>query len=654
MKIKEATIENYLSIEKLTLLFSNFTILVGKNGSGKTSILEALYIFFRDFALTGGGVPPNLRDYCWFKRDLSKPIRISLRLELEKDDIQRILSPLPQIFRDYLLGYLLKDGLEMEICREIVNPQVGWRTKSLVWGKIPLVKEDRVITLEEFSKILTPKEPLKDFVLYFFTPQEFAGDRLLVDRSKKLAYLSNPQIDFLARAGVIEKSKETIGKNFRQWAEEQGIKIVERPPNQDEVPFLIQPITADIVNNLLAGIVGQIKGKLRFIPAARDQKFDITGLHSPIIDPSLVNAQRQLAMSLAREDELRWNTFRRWVEGFLEKRLEAHPNELLVIEEDLRLPLQYLGGGEQEVFALLWQLLDEGFIYAIEEPENHFHPEYLKKLFVFFKKISDRRQIIISTHSPLLIDKADVTNNWIVKKVGGKTIVQRVEVRESKEGTEEKVDLKSVLLELGFVPGDIFLKDFVLFVEGGTEKEAIIPIFAEKLGFQDFEDRVAVISIGGQNQLKNYLRIWTQILGYVPLEYLVILDRHSKELIHDIVKELGVEAKRFIVLERESIEDYYPPELIVEALKALGIEDITEKDIDPNKPIVKQIEKILKERGKMKKNWKIWIGHYVAEKMDKEKIPLEIQEAFNIIRKHLQLLSTGSKASHSSPSSQTT
>jgi len=53
MKIKEATIENYLSIEKLTLLFSNFTILVGKNGSGKTSILEALYIFFRDFALTG-------------------------------------------------------------------------------------------------------------------------------------------------------------------------------------------------------------------------------------------------------------------------------------------------------------------------------------------------------------------------------------------------------------------------------------------------------------------------------------------------------------------------------------------------------------------------------------------------------------------------
>lgn len=55
MKLRKVTINNYLSLKEVTLSFDDLTVFVGKNGSGKTSIMEALYRFFADFSATGGG-----------------------------------------------------------------------------------------------------------------------------------------------------------------------------------------------------------------------------------------------------------------------------------------------------------------------------------------------------------------------------------------------------------------------------------------------------------------------------------------------------------------------------------------------------------------------------------------------------------------------
>jgi energy-coupling factor transporter ATP-binding protein EcfA2 len=590
---------------------------VGRNGSGKTSILEALHRFFSDFSVIGGGVPSGLTDYYWYNRDTKEPIRISVELELTRDEFEKSFQPLPKIVRDTIKDQLGEKGFLLFISRQIVSPQIGWRTEYLNWGDIQLVKDDKLIELEEFLKILISEKVTQDFVLYFFTPQEMAGDRLLVDKSRKIAYYSSPQIDSLANMGVIKKSKETIGLNYREWCSQQGFKLIERPPTQEEVPFLMQPVTADLLNNLLANIANNIKGKFKFIPAARDEKF-VTGMRNPIIEASILSSQRALALSTEREHELKWSTFRNWVERFLGRRIDPNPTELLIVENDLRLPIRFLGGGEQEVFALMWQLLDKDFIYGIEEPENHFHPEYLKKLFNFFKEISKERQIILSTHSYLLIDKNDLDNNWIVKREKRETEVQQLKERE---------ELKLVLAELGLVPSDIYLKDFIFFVEGGTE-QAVIPIFGEKLGFKDFVDRIAVIPIGGEGQLKNYLKIWLKLIEVVPVDYLIILDKHSEALIHRLIRELEIDVEKFLVLEKGSIEDYYPVDIVIRALKELFGIEVKEGDVDPSKSRDKEIERILKEHNKERSGWKVDIGKYIASQMSKEQIPSEIKRAF--------------------------
>jgi len=625
MKIRKVIVEHYLSLKKVELLLNDFTVLVGKNGSGKTSIMEAMHRFFTDFSAIGGGVPSGLSEYFWFGRDLNRPISISIDLELSDEDFEKIFQQFPKTIQLALKEQLGEKGLHLKISRLIVSPQIGWKTEYLSLGEIQLVKEDKPITLEEFSKIFVSEKATKDFILYFFTPQEIAGDRLLVDKLKKVAYYSNPQIDSLATRGLIKTSKETIGQNYRDWVNQQGLKLVERAPNQDEVPFLIQPVTAELLNNILASITNYVKGKFKFIPAARDERFKV-GMREPIIESSLLSDQRALSLSTERDKEIRWSIFRNWVEKFLGKRIDPNPTELLAVENALRLPIRFLGGGEQEIFALMWHFLDKNFIYGIEEPENHLHPEYLRKLFKFFKEISGDRQIIISTHSPLLIDKTTIENNWLVRLEGKETKVQRIEKRES---------LKLILAELGSVPSDIYLKDFIFFVEGGTEKEAILPIFAEKLGFEEFIERVAIISIGGEGQLKNYLRIWSELLSIFPVEYLILLDKHSERMISDLIRELKIDVEKFLILEKGSIEDYYPMELIVKAIRDLFDIEVKTENIDPQKPKDKEIERILKEKGKIRSRWKIEIGEYVASRLSENQIPHEIKQAFEKIKERL-------------------
>jgi AAA15 family ATPase/GTPase len=624
MKLRKVSINNYLSLKDVTLSFGDMTILVGKNGSGKTNILEALYRFFSDFNAVGA-TSSGLTEYYWFNKDTTNPIRISVELELDEEDFKKIFYFLPNTLHNSLKTLYGEKIFMLSISRQIDPHQYMWRTEYLRWGDIHLVKNDSPINLDEFLRNLFPEAVTKDFVLYLFTPHEMAGDRLLVDISKKVAYFPNVLVDLLARIGLIKISKDTIGQNYKDWCEQQGIKLTGRPPIIEETPFLLRIEPPDlIVTNLLSSITNNIRGKFRFIPATRDEKY-VAGTRNPIVDSSLLSTQSKLSVSMIREEELKWSTFRNWVERFLERRVEPNPTELVVTENSLRIPVRFLGGGEQEIFALMCHFLDKGFIYGIEEPENHLHPEYLKKFFKFFKEISKERQLILTTHTPLLVDKTNIENNWLVKREKGETKVQQLKDRE---------ELKQVLLELGLVPSDIYFKDFILFVEGDTEKE-VIPILAEKLRFEDMIDRIFINPIGGEGKLEYHFRIWLGILNILPIEYLVLLDKHSEMHVVEVIKKLNLDSSRFYIFEKGSIEDYYPVELVMKALRDLFGIEIKEDEIDLGIPMDKAIERILDKYSKKRRGWKVDIGKYVASQMTEEQIPKEIKEILERIKKQL-------------------
>lgn len=60
MFIKKITIENFKAIDKATLELSNFTVLVGENGSGKSSVLQALHWVFQSGRNRSVTASPNV------------------------------------------------------------------------------------------------------------------------------------------------------------------------------------------------------------------------------------------------------------------------------------------------------------------------------------------------------------------------------------------------------------------------------------------------------------------------------------------------------------------------------------------------------------------------------------------------------------------
>ncbi len=54
-------------------------------------------------------------------------------------------------------------------------------------------------------------------------------------------------------------------------------------------------------------------------------------------------------------------------------------------------------------------------ILSIEEPESHLHPEAIHGLRQVLKDISRQQQVIVTTHSPILVEREQVSQNIIVK-----------------------------------------------------------------------------------------------------------------------------------------------------------------------------------------------------------------------------------------------
>lgn len=646
MRIQRIQIKNFGSLRDLPLdNLGYFTVLLGKNGAGKSFLFEALHCFFSEFNAIGGATTVGVDDNLWYGRIADEPIQLNLTFQLNETEIGKNFAFPKKTLNDIKNSCNEEAFHQVEISRSLTF-KGNWKTNFIKWADIEIIKDDQMVGTEKLAELQKMPETLDAYQFAFFTPKHsvdnIGGDRLLIDLANKTAYYSDAQIDSLVSRNVIKAAKVYSIPEFqkvadwRTWAAKEGYTIVEHPPTAEEAPKIHEAIVASSepssLQQAISNLTQLIKGTFKLIPAARDAQAS-PGVHRPFAERATLDSWKVLSLSRNRKDEIKWGKYRSEVEPVIGKDLEPNPDQLLVRDGDLRLPPAYMGGGEQAIMEFKWWLLDDKAIFAIEEPENHLHPGLCRQIFRFLKQQSRNRQVFLSTHSPMFADKKDINNNWAMRyerhEEGehGESKIQRIESRD---------DLKLALAQLGVLPSDIYLKDFVVFVEGGTEKEAVLPILGSKLRL-NMEDNIGVLAIGGESKLEHYLKIWLEIMQYAPADYLVILDKHSGELASRLVEEMNIESSRFHVWQKGSIEDYYPPNIAIEALKELFGVEVTSKDIDKKEPLDKELKRILESQGKICKGWKIEIGTYVANKIETEKIPKEIKGVFKSIQSRVEL-----------------
>ena len=93
-------------------------------------------------------------------------------------------------------------------------------------------------------------------------------------------------------------------------------------------------------------------------------------------------------------------------------------NSAFVLKENnnVQIPLSSIGSGFEMIFSLIYsyylaQQNDKKMIILIDEPELHLHPDIQQKFVNFLLEISKDTQVIITTHSPILVKQLMYNEN---------------------------------------------------------------------------------------------------------------------------------------------------------------------------------------------------------------------------------------------------
>lgn len=131
------------------------------------------------------------------------------------------------------------------------------------------------------------------------------------------------------------------------------------------------------------------------------------------------------------------------------------------------------------------------FIVAVEEPEAHLHPRAIHGLRDALRETSTRQQVVVTTHSPLFVNRLDLGSNIIVRKNRAAPARNVDELRDA----------------LGVRPADNLVgAEMVLAVEGMTDRrclEALISRRSDSLRDALRNGLFSIVQLGGGGQLRH-------------------------------------------------------------------------------------------------------------------------------------------------------
>lgn len=133
----------------------------------------------------------------------------------------------------------------------------------------------------------------------------------------------------------------------------------------------------------------------------------------------------------------------------------------VLVDDGTKTDLEQKGDGLKSLIAISLvkhssrkSAVQRNLILAIEEPESHLHPAAIHRLSAVLNDISSKQQVIITTHSPLLIDRVNIGKNILVHKSKAQAAKNITQIRDilGVQVSDNLISANWVLLVEG--PGD--------------------------------------------------------------------------------------------------------------------------------------------------------------------------------------------------------
>jgi predicted ATPase len=221
--------------------------------------------------------------------------------------------------------------------------------------------------------------------------------------------------------------------------------------------------------------------------------------------------------------------------------------------------LDQMGGGIEQLLMVALVLLttDRDHPIFLEEPESHLHPGAQR--FLLDRLRADGRQVVVATHSPAFIDLVRPSAIFRTTLKSGRTTI---------EPAADPKRLGDLLSDIGARNSDVLLSDAVLFVEGPTDRDILLA-WSDTLGRSLAAYGVSVLPMGGGGArgAKARANVLESISAGAPIPHLFVLDRdeRSSRELEGLARTLD---QHLWILQRREIENYLlVPKAILGALR---------------------------------------------------------------------------------------
>lgn len=225
--------------------------------------------------------------------------------------------------------------------------------------------------------------------------------------------------------------------------------------------------------------------------------------------------------------------------------------------------ISYTSSGFRLITTLVTSLLDTDYdTFLIDEPELGISPEAQGILadFLFDREHRSRyfphiKTIVFATHSTIFLDRARISNNYTVQKVGDEISVQPILTQ---------ADFNSIhFFLLGNRFETLYLPSAIVLVEGKCDDEFIERV----ISLRHPTAQVSIISANSDSRIKEILNVAKGLFADIQRSpyrdrIFVVLDAVHSAGLPDQLVAMGIPKENVIVWPKNGIEYYYPPTVV--------------------------------------------------------------------------------------------
>jgi predicted ATPase len=223
---------------------------------------------------------------------------------------------------------------------------------------------------------------------------------------------------------------------------------------------------------------------------------------------------------------------------------------------------------------------DPGALIAIDEPELSLHPQLVRRLGRVLSRYSADRQIVVATHSPLIIDWSDIAHGATIARVfkrdGHSEIAQATDEALRKiAGFTELRNLSNPHIVGSVAREAFFLEDGVILTEGQDDVTYLARVF------DDLElprpDNIYGWGAGGASNIPHFARLFIE-LGFSKIG--AILDEDGQSNTEEAVRELQAMAPKVLVRQIPAPDIRYKREVQARS-EVVGLLDKDNRHVRP-------------------------------------------------------------------------